>query len=274
MSTQKATLFKEPAGHHLVSKFYLRHFAKNESIRVLSKARWKSYSTSIEKAARRTNFYSRELPDGTRSLDMERWIGDIEGRVGIVLKKALTGKLPSPSERPIVAAFVALQIARSNEWRSVLGDSLIEFRRTLAELSNADSLGIPTYDDIHVMVKNIHMEEIAESVHSFAQALLRRKCWMLAMFDSPSLLSSDSPVVILPFGIGLNDAEVVTFPIAAGCALMMLKAGSMAPLINGSSLMARDINLHVAGQAEDLVFMHPDVDYRLYDHPLLWTYEQ
>lgn len=262
---------KEPAKHHLVPKFYLRHFADDGTIRVLSKKRWKAHLNSVDKASCRTHFYSRSLPDGRRSYAMESWMSQIEGSAGSVFNKLNAGEPPTPDERTILSVFIALQIARSNEWRTVLDDVLLGLRDKLLAIEQPDPLSKTAVQEL---AKGIHIDSIVGSVVDFARVLLTRSFWMLMVFKSPQLLTSDAPIVILPLGTGLQSAGCVTFPIGHSGALMLLNERGPDFVVTGDSTIARNINLHVASQAEDLVFMHPDTDYGLTLPPLNWQYEQ
>lgn len=294
--TQDGATSKPPRRHHLVPKFYLRRFARNEQIRVRSRDLTKSFINSISDASVRTHYYSVELSDGTRSPQVEQALAKVEGAANKIILGMDEGRLPTGEDKKTFSFFLALQMTRTQAQRNSLDSKGTAVIRRLMQIAPID-LATDVFREKHKRApnteelkesrdrirkaadattlsytSNAHIETMIESAKYLAPFLARR-AWCLMDFDRPLLLTSDSPV--LPYsppselgfwGVGVANARFVCYPLDPRCALFMFNTESSAqtiqlPRMHGSEEEARGMNFDIAFQAEEWIFQHPDLSH-------------
>lgn len=247
-----------PRKHHVVPASYLRRWTEDRKLRVTEIDTGKTWITTAEKAARRTDYYnlaSNDLdPDELPPLLAETILSDVES-----LGKAAIDSLISEGMRELsqenrsnLAVFLGFQHVRGDSMRNMIrkiaNDSFkVEYgqlkepgiRRTLkdrglpATPENIESVA-KFIRDLNDGTLTVGPQSAAEVMQAFQAAtkvaeLLYQRSW--AVFKTPRiLLTSDEPVV--PIGRsgqdrserpGLADSRIVVFPLAPDHLLVMFR---------------------------------------------------
>jgi len=283
---------KPPRRHHLVPKFYLRRFAKNDRVRVRSRDQTKSFETSVENASVRSHYYAIDMTDGSRSTDVEELLAKIEGAAAEVIRDLEKGVLPTGEARDLFSFFMTLQMTRTQVQRNTLDDMGTAVVRRLLEIApidwahdifvkkhgrepNPDEL-----DDERARLRavavtarlegtqNNHIEAMLKNARALAP-LLGERHWCVMDFGGPLLLTSDNPVLpysppseIAPgWGVGIANAAFVCYPIDPQRALFMFRSdlGPTPPRMMATRNEAEGMNRDIAFQAEEWIFHHPDL---------------
>jgi hypothetical protein len=229
--------------HHVVSKFYLRHFADdNEQIASVMLPGDRTFLQNIGDASVRCGYYTVIDQEGQQSDSAEQALSLVEANAAAAWREVAAGVWPlSDEHRGSVAAWIALQLLRGTSVRNsmselashaLLLDAVLGGRTRLREaLAEA---GEPIDDDsvdrqwvelfkapFRAEVKaNHHIRHIAEMLPRVAQSLLDRS-WLLTVFERKSLATCDHPVYVVPnedltrmgMGTGIENATVIHAPL-------------------------------------------------------------
>jgi hypothetical protein len=205
--------------HHLVSKFYLRHFAdENETVATVLLPGDRRFPQSVHNASVENDFYTVTALDGPSDV-AERAFSEIEGPAATAWRQIAEGVWPLPAaEREAVAGWIALHLLRGSGARarmSDLGTDLLQLeiavggrarlRDTLRELGepyddesvNREWISLFQEPLIARVNANHHLDHIARMLPRVTQSLLDR-FWVLTSFQRRSLATSDHPVYIKP----------------------------------------------------------------------------
>jgi hypothetical protein len=127
-------------------------------------------------------------------------------------------------------------------------------------------LWMPAHEADPEKLKRLHLEFIRKNTPVVARMLYARR-WRLTFFTRKSLLTSDSPVVLLPMlrypagtSVAVGDAAEVQVPLDRRAALSMRAAGRGDQLVPGSAKIAADLNQAVANNSRRFLFHHPSDD--------------
>lgn len=283
---------KPPRRHHLVPKFYLRRFSKDDSVRVRSRDLTKSFPASIENASVRSHYYSLDLEDGSRSTAVETMLSEIEGIAAEVIRGFDAGSIPFGESREMFAFFMTLQMTRTQAQRTTLdemGTAVVRRMLEIAPIDMARDMFMkrherePTADELSNErsrirqaaksaslegTQNNHIEAMLTNARDLAPFLGERH-WCVMDFGEPLLLTSDNPV--LPYsppseipagwGIGIANAAFVAYPLDPQHALFMFRKdeGPVPTRLPATRDEAVGMNRDIAFQAEDWIFQHPDL---------------
>ena len=247
-----------PRKHHIVPASYLRRWTEDRQLRVTEIDAARTWVTTAEKAARRTDYYSLASddldPDELPPLLAETMLSDIEGlgkaAIDSLLSKGVGGL--SHEDRSNLATFLGFQYVRGESTRRMIrkiaNDAVkLEYgqlkesgiRRTLKER------GLPiTQESIESVAKfirdlndgtlTVSPQNAAEVMHAFQAGtkvaeLLYERFW--TVFKTPGiLLTCDEPVVAIGRSgedrserPGLAGARIVVFPLAPDNLLVMFQ---------------------------------------------------
>jgi hypothetical protein len=273
--------------HHYLPRFYLQGFADaRKKIRMYrSRLGLKPVTTSITNAAVETGFYAVE-GDDVDSSELERHLSQIEHQASTLLRSLIRGGRLSIDERMMFAAFLGFQIMRTPESRlesevmfdrmekvfyekmtpewarerlasTSLGptDENVKLVMDIAQNPNAYRFYAPRNEDLRIMY-NISM--------GLADALFQ-KAWLIAQSPGPAFITSDHCIVAYSApttpprltGIGVEDAELVAFPLDRHHALLMRQPGGQ----EGKAVVHREdvgtVNSLMAAYSHRLIFQHP-----------------
>ncbi|WP_285251220.1 DUF4238 domain-containing protein [Pseudarthrobacter sp. fls2-241-R2A-168] len=247
-----------PRKHHVVPASYLRRWTNDRQIRVTEIDEGRTYITTAEKAARRTDYYSLASddlePDELPPLLAETMLSDIESLGKVAIDSLLSAGVEelSHENRSNLAIFLGFQYVRGESTRTMIrkiaNDAFkLEYgqlkepgiRRTLKErglpVTSESIESVATFiRDLNDGILTVGPQKAAEVIQAFQAATkiaehLFERSW--AVFRTPAiLLTCDEPVV--PIGrsgqnrgerTGLAGARVVVFPLAPDNLLVMFQ---------------------------------------------------
>lgn len=282
-----------PRKHHVVPASYLRRWTEERQLRVTEVDKGRSWTTTAEKAARRTDYYnlaSDDLdPDQVPPLLAETLLSEIEAlgkdAIDALLDKGVEAL--SHQERSNLAVFLGFQSVRGDSTREMIrkvanDDCKIQYgqlskdgiRRELSrrglEASEASVEESAKFiADLNEGTVTVGPQRPAEVMHAFQVALkvtevLYDRHW--AKFKTaPILLTCDEPVI--PLGrsgdnraelTGMADARAIIFPVAPDFLLVMFRnppsSRALAPLTLQEIV---EINHEVIAHAARWAFERP-----------------
>lgn len=294
--------------HHHVPQFYLRGFADGERITTVRLPGETRYTNSVRKTAAENGFYA--VPGHEEGPDVfEKILGGIEGAAAEVFKKVEAGVWPlAPDDRGTLASFIALQVARGPEQRRNIQHIQAQVARLeVGAVGKAGvkawakrKLGVDLDDAAAELVWEqatrpegpplrvsalAHIRHIAEMVEGLTKYIAGRP-WTLVRFDKRSLITSDTPVALVPHpdeegeeeefaaprGVGFMTAWGITYPVTRKLGLVMsdpmifadkirveqVARGEMDTAQRGTTQMERFINFSTISSASVSLFHHPD----------------
>jgi hypothetical protein len=184
---------------HIVPASYLRAWARNDLVGV----GWSDGSPKSLLAPSvigvRSGFYRERLPDGTTSDWLDPAMGALENEA-IQIIRTIDDRWPVTGEdRGRLGEFVALQLTRTPAWRNWYGRALENSVQTLLAENpdrSRDALGeaialMSTDSERHLRIVN-NLAGIG--------TLFANMHWSLLRCGAPRLVTSDHPVVPVPFG--------------------------------------------------------------------------
>jgi hypothetical protein len=285
-----------------VPQFYLRAFADGEQIVTVRLPGEQRYTTSVRKTAAENGFYSvPDHPDGADSF--EKILSGVERRAAGIFASIEAGEWPlSPRDRADLAYFIALQVTRGPEQRRNMdrvaatmtrleigygGKANVKAwakREHGADLTDAEAEKL--WDEAtqpggppirHTALAHIEqMMEMEDTIHPS----LSFRPWTLVSFADESLITSDTPVVLVArasdgphAGVGFMTAQNIFYPLTRKLGLimgdpeMMIQLGVHVSLVRnsqfdltmaGSRDVAEMFNAYIAGRASLTLFHHPD----------------
>lgn len=287
-----STVSSSPRRHHLVPQFYLRRFANaHDKIMVSRRDLQKRFLTSVERAARETDFYTVETTEGSSQL-VEQILSRVETLAAQSIERLVAGGFPPTQEdRENVAVFIALQLTRGRDHRhawNVVADAFLKLSlegMTEAGVRQALTSAYgrpPTKEEVasaYELVENPesyfvvpHQNESIEAMLDNLQFLvppILERTWKIAEFDKPLLLTSDSPVVLWSprdqnrelRGIGLLTAKHIRFPLDPWHALILVKGTEGRERMHFiDERHSLEMNWGTAARAYEWIYHHPEQD--------------
>ena len=287
--------------HHTVPQFYLQGFARDDQIGTVRLPGDLRFLQAVRKAASETHFYSIEgHPEGPDVI--EKSLGVIEGVAASVFEEIKSGSWPLGAEsRMTLAFFVALQSLRGPEQRRNLEYISAQMARMEIGYGGRESVkgwvekktgrlindqqaqevweqatrpeGPPI--KVHAAVHIRHMAEMAQQILPYFAG----RPWTLIRFNRRSLITSDTPVGLVPHqdaerwsGVGYMTAWGITYPLTRKLGLLMSDPTPLIGLIPvektftgaadgidlGSTQLEKFINRFTALSASHAIFHHPD----------------
>jgi len=247
----------------------------------------KSFVTSVEKAAKETDFYAVATADG-RSQDVERLLSQIEDLGAPAIQAVTSGGFPpSTADREAVAMFIAFQFTRGRNHRDAW-NMMTDYTTKLfihgmteddarARLTAATGTA-PSDKDVRSIVElgqNLDSWEVVPHPNEAIKAMLdntpqlvpyiMERRWRLARFGKPLLLTSDSPVALWrrvhssAYGIGIANADEIRFPLDPQHALILTLDGSEM-VWDLHDRHAADLNRSVGAVGYEWIYRHPEYD--------------
>ena len=281
--------------HHLVSKFYLRHFADQSGlVATVELPGHRTFTQSVEDASVRRDYYTAVDNEGEETDSAETAFAKIEGPAAKSWRNVTGGTWPlTPTDRGNMAAWIALQLLRADSVRTSMeqiGSDVVQLeimmggRDRLRE--NLRDQGRP-FNDLAVNAEwvslfidppkvdvqaNHHLQHVVELLPRVMLGLLGR-WWLLTRFDRRTLATSDNPVVLIPndrdtqlgLGTGIDTADQILVPLTRRLCLSLATRDSLAPdlahavdLVQpGSTQVALYANSATSRNARRFLFHHP-----------------
>lgn len=242
-------------GHHYITKSYQRLFANAKGQVTVLTPEGRLFTTNPENTFKEDHFNTVKMLDGSRTLVVERALGQIEGAYIDVVAKRIHNRQPLRADDKIhVAMFVAAMFNRTKiqregerqmfqnlktsmeEWRKQFKTLSPEQRRTLAATPSGGSATI-SIEELEEGLKEFDSHQamsVLSGVAGITPKLLAMEWMLLEAPQGKEFMSSDNPLCMCAparekkygaeaFGgrAGLAHADVeVTFPLSRRYALV------------------------------------------------------
>jgi len=286
--------------HHTVPQFYLRGFADDERISTVRLPGDQRFVQTVRKAASETNFYAVEGHEDGADV-FEKLLAALEGGAASVFAMIQGGRWPLPvEERTTLAHFVALQAVRGPDQRRNLEHVVSAVTRLEIGVGGraavkdwvARNRGLAITDEESEKVWEqatrpegppirvspiVHIRQIADLVDKLLPYVAGRP-WALVRFKERSLITSDSPVGLVPHqdcagweGVGFMTAWGITYPLTRKLGLLMsdpmvfadtvpverVQAGELDHAQAGTTTLERFFNSMTTEAASEWLYHHP-----------------
>jgi Protein of unknown function (DUF4238) len=251
---------RKKENQHYVPRMYLRFFAEDELIVIVDRETGKQRRGNPSNEARMKDLYSFRADDG-QVIDLEDQLGQIEGDATAVLARITAH--PSfeltADDRVKIADLLAVQAVRTPEQWQMLKASYGYFVDTTMSLpitdipSALDALArsgfVPNRESAQLTLlgqlyrkegdqllnPNDWIEFIVRTSARVKDEFLSRR-WVLSVFDSHSLITSDNAFLRLPGSdckegelLSIESAAAICFPLTPRIALAMHRVESKDP---------------------------------------------
>lgn len=281
--------------HHTVPRFYLDRFADERNL--LTQV-WLPgevrHSVSITKASVIRDFYSINLGtvDEPELSDFwEKQFAEVETMAAEAFRAVVDDLVwpPSPEHRSAIALWAALQQLRSPAMRNQQQDHIASIIRMQTAVNGIEHLRKVIAEGLGREVGEAELEaewedltkpggpkmdlgaghhiRLLRKLISPTAAMFAGSGWMLYRFRRRALLTSDTPVALLPhpdehpmMGIGLGTAGAFLVPLSRRVGLFITQPGMPDMHLEGTTIIARSINTITANNARRAIFHHPADD--------------
>jgi hypothetical protein len=282
---QGSPLDGPPKLHHVVPRFFLRRFADDDLVSVVSRdGSVPSFTASVDVVLAEKYFYDTDVNGAPNAWWVESMLADLEGRAKPVLDKIDGGVFPPRGDdREILAMFVATALVRGHRFRALLPGvwralqlgptptpadmraglrSMFGIEVTDAEVEACVGDVRAVQDGTIPFLPDIGARLTPLAAAAFSRKLLART-WHLLTFGDPVLLTGDAPVALnhdilsREVPLGLNCDEIV-LPIDPRNALFLLKETHVDGTTRvGTPELAHRLNATVASQCMKWIVHHP-----------------
>lgn len=285
----------QPKRHHTVPRFYLHGFADNGKIQAIPLDGRRPFSTSINNASVKKNFYT--IPDLEDEYTLERKLGEIEKLASKVIKKVKNDSWPlSPERRATLAVFISLSALRGKGFRDQIRtldshyDAYLKNGNGAKKLQQlyVDSGRTPPTDAeaaaaiSEITSKDNPLAEVNSQRHAFFLAnflqefslLILSRPWTLYTITDGSLITGDNPLGIGPptrdianeNRTGVAVAQLLTFPVSRKHGILMgpistedhVQLGQADQFHHGKSNFHELANSLTLASCSEYIFHHPD----------------
>ncbi|PJZ47525.1 DUF4238 domain-containing protein [Leptospira saintgironsiae] len=231
-----------PRRHHWVPQFYLEYFAVPDSIGTKSPEIWcfqrsgtdkPEFKTGIRAVAAKNDLYSKIFGD-SKDTTLESEFSEVEGLMSQIWETLAYGNFDfskSDAYKKGFSLFLGLMLVRHpiqfSDWEklhkrivNILDEVKKESDKVTLEISGTElELDFKEYDSYRnqnsTELKNSFLDSAKENIMRLAEQLLKKR-WSIVHCDKPSLITSDSPILILNDknkGINRPDTKII-FPIS------------------------------------------------------------
>lgn len=290
---------------HIVPKFYLKGFAAGKKIQVLDFHTGRVFPAMVNNAAVHKDFYTVKSEELEPDI-FENWLSSVEAKAATIIRKVEEGDWPlKVQDRETLAFFMVLQQQRGKGSRDMLermkstamglltlvkgfesfSEELEDFfpEGLTKEQKQKEFDRITAYEQGDETTFKVdahqHINTISYSVNKLVKYLTGRP-WRIVEFERRSLITSDEPLgFVRPpnldenLGVGLMNAEILTFPLTRKIGLYMLspreliekeiavekvRNGAFDARIRGTTVHERTFNELACQSAFRSVFFHPE----------------
>lgn len=276
--------------HHIVPKFYLAGFATDSGkIQTLNLESGSNYPGTISDACLENNFYALPADNQNEADAYEKHLSKHEGKAAAALAKVENGVWPlSVKDRKALASWLAYQHVRvkrrrlsfaethSQTIKLLVGTSNPEHVRTWIESSESKPLSdealaweiadLTQQSGTRIEIPALHHIQLMEKLLPVVLNRIWNSSWILFTFERRSLLTSDTPVFLLPqedhpewSGLGLLNAAGWLVPLGRRLALNISYSPEFGDVVlPGSTSMASIFNRTSIDSARQFIYYHPD----------------
>ena len=265
------------ARHHYLPKMYLKGFTEKGRISVWQRASGEVRASTPNNVANVRGFYTFTGKDGKKSDEIEKLLADMEGYVKTVIANvnslfppAITGNY-----KFALAQYIAFQHVRTPAHRKELEQSadMIMKMQVRPNLQSREQIvkqlerigrepteeAIKQLEDVYNDPHSVEVVPSKESVMKLQLGqlplltqILMHRVWHIVTFEQPSLVTSDSPVLLMPDqdqpyhwmrGTGFANAKEIWFPLSSTRMLVLARQDYKKPrFIRGNLAMAQEAN--------------------------------
>lgn len=278
--------------HHLVPQFYLRRFAKDDLVEVISRDDFsKSFQTGTQNALVEKQFYTMESSTTGSDpwVEEELFAKEIERNASRAIERVIDQRMSGglPGLRSAISFFVAFQFVRGQGTRQPMVEAHKASARMIAtmmtpegikqrlgvldgrDVSDEEAQGLVEFarsDKYQVDIthqNNLHIRFMAGAAR-WAEPIAAGS-WHVLDFNEPLLLTGDEPVGLVGKSrrpgeaIGLLAASEVILPTDPCHAIVIGRRGSgdRFSRARGTPEMARLINEHIAFRCHRYIVRMP-----------------
>lgn len=283
-------MVSEPKRHHVVSEFYLRHFANSHGQLIVARRDRPPYLTATKNVGVVSKFNTITDNEGNPTLLVEELFQKIETCVAPIFRQVRqTDTIPTGEDREWLAVFIALSLTRTPHFRrqaelqeEIFGKADLSgytdgsIKQALREIEHREPSeqevrdvmeSIARIDEYTIEVPNNRTLKSAIEVATGGLApMLLGMHWNLMKSDVLAFMCGDHPIVYMReerpenrhMGIGLGSADYAFFPIDAYRAFVFTHRPprTHAP-IRVTPEMAEEVNDLTARYCYEWVAYHP-----------------
>lgn len=142
-----------PRKHHVVPKVYLKNFARDNKLYVLSKKTGRCFSASLNKVSVITDYYSYKNEDGTTNFQIEKALSLIESNSADVFYNIINRNNINHEQKKVLSIFLGILFSRVSNHRNALEKSLEKMvhktgQMLLARTKNLRDIFDDEYDNL------------------------------------------------------------------------------------------------------------------------------
>lgn len=280
----------EPKRHHVVSAFYLRHFANTQGQLTVVRRDKPPYLTSTTNVGVVSRFNTITDHDGNPSLMVEEMVQQIEGKAAPIFRELQrTDAIPTGEDREWLAMFIALSQTRTPHFRrqaelqeEIFGKANLychtdaSIKEALREMNGREPSdhelrltreGIDRIDEYQIEIPSNRTLKSAFDVATdgLSPALLGMH-WHLMKSDVRAFICGDHPIAYMReqrpenahMGIGLTSADYSFYPVDPYRALVFSqkRPRTIRP-IHATPPMVAEVNELMARYCYEWVAYHP-----------------
>ncbi|OLZ51628.1 hypothetical protein BS329_15285 [Amycolatopsis coloradensis] len=277
---------KRKRAHHTVPRSHLTRFGQHPHagrahphlVRVELPGT-KRHLISVASATVEKDFYLTHTADGDPSDAFEDQLAEVEGAAATAVRRLVDDQEPlTDDSRERIAAWAALQHLRTPGQRDLLAVTAeltgeITGRGIREDLDDFPGSGPHTYVRHRELsrqdrdqLRATHLQSMVDSFRASVDTLLRRT-WTVVFFRRKTLITSDSPVTLIPIPgadvrtpLSLTSNNGVLVPLDRRASLLMEETAGRDRVIAGTTSVNRRLNQEIANGARRCVFHHPDDD--------------
>lgn len=289
---------KGPKRHHYLAESYLEGFSSDgRGVWVYDIAKHQLRGQTIKDTCVQSHYNTLVAEDGSRSLEVEAMLSQIEGDVRTAIQTLDAGGPVSSEQRAALATFVALQKLRVPEFEAQVNATtahlldrltrmaFVDEQRAQASIDETERFtgepaGVTAAEMVEFAAKgeydlrihrNLSLEMMVSLAPDLAARFLQMEWAFLRAPDGVRFLTTDSPFILVPpldwaernplrggLGIAIRGVRKI-FPLSGSVALVMFDAGTLVTYRNVSAEAVHDVNEQLAADAFRFVVGHdPD----------------
>jgi Protein of unknown function (DUF4238) len=278
--------------HHFVPKMLLKGFASKDQVRVQDLQTKSEFLGSIENLGAINDYNTIETNDGPSDLaevEIERLI---EGPAVAVIERIRNGGwIDSQVDRQALASSVAFQYTRVPGVRDSVNAVTDKIAKRISKIMGTEGLAaamhdvngaVPSPEEVRLLrdwmgddsnwyaeqSREQHILQSLDPISEASEILMSLYHWGVVRWPDRSLVTSDSPVLMVPFesqgpyGVGLGTAQRIYLGLGRRLALVLVNRRwrdlSDGFELNPTPEMAFGHNRNLAASATRWIYHHPD----------------
>jgi hypothetical protein len=250
-----------------VPRFFLRRFAKSDTIAMISRDAPQSAPRNVttKNAAVESNFYTIIDAEGQPSTEIETYLSNLEADAAAAIQRFATrdGFPPTQQDRERLSRFLAFQAVRGPDIRAAFQHLVSHGTQMAIDGTKSETTRDQLRAEVKASSKDFvqlrHMQVLLKVAAGFTGVFMLRS-WRIVDFGRPCLLTSDvpmAPVSRVDGPVGIANAEWILFPLDPVRALVLGREPGTEQMVAGNQDTADYINYCVAAQAHRWIYHRP-----------------